>query len=127
MSPNPFDAIMERLDKIEERLRGIENRMIYGPSMKPPPEPNKYIGVKEAVEITGLSKSYFYKATMHRRANENGMAPLPVRRFGGKIVFERKELLAWLDEQTKRVLTSEERTKIMVERLAKAASRKRKY
>jgi predicted DNA-binding transcriptional regulator AlpA len=124
MSPNPFDAILERLEKIEELLRVIEASMVEGSSMKPPPEPHKYITVKEAVELTGLSKSYFYKDTMHERANSNGLAPLPVRRLGGRIMFERNELLGWLDEQTKPVLTYEQRSEIMADRLAKAESRK---
>lgn len=116
MSPNPFDAIMERLDKIEERLRGIENRLT-SPASKP--EPNDRMNVQEACELLNRTKSWVFKKTMNRE--------IPFKKFDSHIVFSRKDLLIWLEEQTKPVLTQEQISEIMSDRLAKSASRKIKY
>lgn len=117
MTPNPFDAIMERLDKIEERLRGIENRLTF--AFAPKPEPNDRMNVQEACELLNRTKSWIFKKTMNRE--------IPFKKFGSHVVFSRHDLLVWMEEQTKPVLTQLQISEIMSERLAKAASRKIKY
>jgi excisionase family DNA binding protein len=46
----------------------------------------------EALEITGLSKSKLYKLTS---SNE-----IPCKRYGNKLIFSRKELADWVEENT---------------------------
>jgi excisionase family DNA binding protein len=49
--------------------------------------------LEEAVEITGLSKSKIYKLT--------AFGEIPHKHFGGKLVFSRKDLDRWVEENTK--------------------------
>ncbi|WP_205504508.1 helix-turn-helix domain-containing protein [Rufibacter psychrotolerans] len=46
----------------------------------------------DAIEITGLSKSKLYKLTSAKE--------IPHKRFGSRLIFSRKELVAWIDSQT---------------------------
>ncbi|MGV3538381.1 MAG: helix-turn-helix transcriptional regulator [Rufibacter sp.] len=49
--------------------------------------------LEEALEITGLSKSKIYKLT--------SAGAIPVKTFGTRrLVFSRKELLAWVESKT---------------------------
>ena len=114
MSPNPFDLIMERLDKIEERLRGIENRLALTPASKP--EPNDRMNVQEACELLNRTRSWVFKKTMNRE--------IPFKKFGSRVIFSRKDLLVWMEEQSIPVLTQDQMTELMSDRLAKAARRK---
>ncbi len=47
---------------------------------------------KEALKITGLSKSALYKRTM----NET----IPFKTFGNRLIFSRRELQSWLEVNT---------------------------
>jgi len=47
---------------------------------------------KEALEITGLSKSAMYKKTMDKA--------IPFKTFGNRLIFSRKELKEWIEVNT---------------------------
>lgn len=49
-------------------------------------------GLKEAAEITGLSRGTIYKMTSSGR--------LPHTKFGNKLVFSRRQLADWLEQHT---------------------------
>ena len=72
------------------------------------------ISIKEAVEITGLKKATIYKLTME--------GTIPHDKFrNGRLVFSRKELTLWLEQQTVRKQSPEE---IAIAHLAKEARKK---
>jgi predicted DNA-binding transcriptional regulator AlpA len=47
---------------------------------------------KEALEITGLSKSALYKRTMDKT--------IPFKSFGNRLIFSRRELIEWVETNT---------------------------
>jgi len=55
-------------------------------------EEDKITDLDEVQKITGMKKSVIYKLTA---ANE-----IPVKRFGKKLVFSRKDLLEWVNSKT---------------------------
>ena len=57
-----------------------------------PPELPDRISLNEACQVTGSSKSQIYKLSM--------MGEIPVRHFGKRLVFSRKELTAWMEGRT---------------------------
>jgi excisionase family DNA binding protein len=70
--------------------------------------------LSEAMEITGLTKSSIYSKTMK--------GTIPFEKFGKKrLVFSRRELEAWIEENTVRKQTPEE---VACEHLAKVARKK---
>jgi hypothetical protein len=82
------------------------------------PELPDNMGIDEAVIFlnqngTPYKKSQIYKGT------SNGS--IPVRKFGKKLVFSRKQLRAWLDKQTVQKVTS---SQIMAQHLAREANKK---
>lgn len=77
------------------------------------PELLDRIGLKEAIEITGLKESALYKMTMKDS--------IPHKKFQKRLVFSRKELEAWVAERTVRKQSPEE---IASQQLAKVARKK---
>ncbi|HOU03464.1 MAG TPA: helix-turn-helix domain-containing protein [Bacteroidales bacterium] len=71
------------------------------------------IGLNEAMEITGLKQSAIYKMTMQ--------GTIPHEKFGKRLVFSRRELEAWMKEQTVRKQSPED---IASEHLAKVARKR---
>lgn len=70
-------------------FNSIENRL----SQKAPiPNVNDRCTLSEAVEITGLGKSKLYKLT----ATDD----VPVKRYGKKLIFSRRELIEWVESKT---------------------------
>lgn len=69
--------------------------------------------ITEVSEITGLRKSAIYKLTM--------MDSIPHLKFGKRLVFNRSEVEAWLNERTVRKNSPDE---IATLALSKAASKK---
>ena len=74
-----------------------------------------------ACEVLGRTRSWLFKKTMAKnRTDEN---PLPVSRFGSRLVFSRKELEAWMESQT---IPAENPGDVMSDRLAETAKRRDK-
>jgi predicted DNA-binding transcriptional regulator AlpA len=71
------------------------------------------IGLNEAMEITGLKQSAIYKKTMQ--------GDIPNKKFGKKLIFSRRELEIWMDQNTVRKRTPEE---IASKQLAKIARKR---
>jgi excisionase family DNA binding protein len=72
------------------------------------------IVIKEAIEITSLKKATIYKLTMK--------GTIPHEKFrNGRLVFSRKELTLWMEQQTIRKQSPEE---IATAHLAKEARKK---
>lgn len=69
----------------------------------------------EAMEITGLKESTIYSKTMK--------GTIPCTKFGKRLVFSRKELASWLEENTFRKQSPEE---ITTQHLAQVARKKLK-
>ena len=82
---NPFEVIDQRLSNIENLLLDIKHP-------ERPPEPTDRCQLKEACEITGLSKAAIYKLT-----HDKG---IPHAKFGSRLIFSRRSLIAWVDSHT---------------------------
>jgi excisionase family DNA binding protein len=82
---NPFEVLDERLSNIESLLLDIKHP-------QRPPEPSDRCQLKDACEITGLSKAAIYKMT-HEKT-------LPHAKFGSRLIFSRRSLIAWVDSHT---------------------------
>jgi excisionase family DNA binding protein len=50
--------------------------------------------IKDACQITGFSKAQIYKMSME--------GTIPVEKFGKRLIFSRKGLMAWMQSQTHR-------------------------
>ena len=61
--------------------------------MPKPEEKSDRCYLEDALELTGLSKSKIYKLS--------AAGEIPCKQFGSRLVFSRKELLAWVERQTK--------------------------
>ncbi|MBK7628099.1 MAG: helix-turn-helix domain-containing protein [Bacteroidales bacterium] len=103
---NPFDVLEARLSNIENLLLDIKH-----PAKSPEAVPDR-ITLIEACELTNQSKSQVYKLTM---LNE-----IPFQKYGKRLVFSRKSLLAWME---KRTISAPEAGDVMTDRLAKSAKK----
>jgi len=103
---NPFDVLEARLSNIENLLLDIKH-----PAKNPEPVPDR-ITLLEACELTNQSKSQVYKLTM---LNE-----IPFQKYGKRLVFSRKNLLAWMEKRTISAPTAGD---VMENRLAKSAKK----
>lgn len=83
---NPFETITARLSNIESILIDLKHK-----NTTPPPKPDRCT-FDEALEITRLSKSKLYKLT--------SSGEIPHKRYGNRLIFSRKELTEWVEEQT---------------------------
>lgn len=61
-------------------------------NLPPQPELSDRCQLKDACEITGLSRAAIYKLTSARE--------LPHMKFGQRLVFSRRVLAAWVNERT---------------------------
>ena len=82
---NPFEIINERLTAIESLLLDIKHP-------ERPPEPSDRCQLKDACEITGLSKAAIYKGTSENK--------IPHSKFGSRLIFSRRQLVAWVESHT---------------------------
>ena len=78
----------------------------------PAPLPDR-ITLLEACELTDQSKSQIYKLTM---LNE-----IPFQKYGKRLVFSRRSLLAWMEERT---ISSYSANDVITERLSKTAKKR---
>jgi excisionase family DNA binding protein len=102
---NPFEAIFQKLDRIESRLDTI-NRPIERNELPDRCE------IEEAIALTGLSRSAIYKATCKNA--------IPYQKFGKRLIFSRSALSDWLNKNTRHRING----KSIVDNLSESASRK---
>ena len=101
---NPFTEIDKRLSNIENLLLDIKHP-------ERPPEPSDRCQLKDACEITGLSKAAIYKLT-----HEKG---IPHAKFGSRLIFSRRSLIAWVDSHTISPTATEDEMKANLVKSAK--------
>ncbi len=107
-----MELIVTTADQLSQIIRGEFSRAF---NFKPEPQPlPDRCTFEDALELTGLSKSKLYKLTA---ANE-----IPNKRFGSRLIFSRKELLAWVEAQTVDKHTTSDATLA----IARSARRKNK-
>jgi hypothetical protein len=111
MNDNPFSKIEQRFDRLEGLIQSLQK-----------PEPTKE---PERFDLTGLQsflidkgypvrKSGIYKATMNHE--------LKFSKFGRSLIFEKSDVLTWIESRTIKKSSSEE---VMSKHLAKEANKKR--
>ncbi len=85
---NPFEVISKRLSNIESLLLDIK--------AAPKTEADKpdRIFLDDVIELTGLSAPAIYKESSQHKLG------MPCSRFGNRLVFSRKEITAWMKENT---------------------------
>jgi excisionase family DNA binding protein len=103
---NPFELILERLDRIEKAINSI-NISTPIPVNKAP------MGVKELSEYLKLSDSAIYKLTFTNQ--------IPHYKSGKKLYFKKVDIDKWLD--TKRIKTIDEIEEIAFDYLNKKTKR----
>lgn len=104
---NPFDILEKRLINIERMISELQR-----PEKVSEPEPQDRIGLNEALKVTGLSKSSIYKLTHERK--------IPFEKYGIKLVFSRRQLAEWVEENT---ISPDAEVSGMMDRLARSARR----
>lgn len=87
-------SVPELVDLIASEVETRINRNEF----KEPPEDR--IGLNEAIELTGISRSALYKLTMNGK--------VPHGKYRSRLIFSRKELQVWIDSQTIRKPGNEE-------------------
>jgi len=87
---NPFEIIDSRLSNIEGLLLSIKHSDAF---KKVVVEDIDRCNFNDALKITGLSKSKLYKLT--------STGSIPCKQYGNRLVFSKKELLAWMESETK--------------------------
>lgn len=106
---NPFELISRRLGNIENLLLDIKHQPRSEAEL-----PDR-IDIKEVSKITGWKYPAIYKETSK---HTNGM---PCSRFGGRLVFSRKDILRWMAEKT---IPKKSVSKLAAEQLQVVAKRK---
>ncbi|WP_299756729.1 helix-turn-helix domain-containing protein [uncultured Pontibacter sp.] len=77
-------------EQLSTLIQSAVNKAL-SPQTTPPTKPDRCT-FAEALEITGLSKSKLYKLSAQHA--------IPCKRYAGKLIFSRKELNSWVEEQT---------------------------
>ena len=103
---NPFELILQRLDRIEKAINSI-NIPTTIPVNKAP------MGVKELSEYLKLSDSAIYKLT--------STSQIPHYKSGKKLYFKKEDIDKWLE--TKRIKTIDELEEIAFDYLNKKTKR----
>src|SRR5664280_2955375 len=85
MSKNPFEEINERLDRIDQKLDNLKTAPIQ-------PEQPDLCDLTEASIILDRSDAFIY--------GETSKGTMPFKKFGSRLVFSRRELLAWREART---------------------------
>ncbi len=78
---NPFELIMERLDRIEKAISNLKIENIIVAESKP-------MNLKEVVAYLGTSTSTIYKLT--------ATAEIPHNKLGKKLFFKKEEIDEWI-------------------------------
>jgi excisionase family DNA binding protein len=103
---NPFELILERLDRIEKAIKNI-NIPTQIPVNKAP------MDVKELSEYLKMSDSAIYKLT--------STSQIPHYKSGKKLYFKKEDIDKWLE--TKRIKTIDELEEIAFDYLNKKTKR----
>jgi excisionase family DNA binding protein len=82
-------------------------------NLSPQVEQSDRLTIDEAIEITGLRRSVIYKMTCEKA--------IPFSKYGKRLVFSRRDLLAWVESRTIKTLDTEG---TMCNQLAKVANQK---
>ena len=98
-------SVPELVDLIASEVEARINRNEF----KEPPEDR--IGLKEAIQLTGFSRSALYKLTMNGR--------IPHEKYRTRLIFSRKELQRWINSQTLRKASVEEIVSKQLQTVAK--------
>lgn len=106
---NPFEQITNRLTAIESLLLDIKHA---------PKDPPDRMTIDDLVSEFGFSKPFVYKET-----SIHGTKNMPCRRFGNRLIFSRKEIVAWLASRTIRKQSPDE---VASEKLQQAALKKQR-
>jgi len=84
---NPFEALENKLDRLEKILTNLGEAVIQ--NSEPQPEPtNKRVKIEQAATQTGYKKGYIYEL-VHRNA-------IPYIKRGRSVRFDPEELEAWM-------------------------------
>ena len=78
---NPFELIMERLDRIEKAISNLKTENSIVAESKP-------MNLKEVVAYMGTSSSAIYKLT--------SIAEIPHYKLGKKLFFKKEEIDEWI-------------------------------
>ncbi len=78
---NPFEVINQRLDRIEELLVKLTDKMD-----ELPPKEKRYMGTREAAEWLGISRSSLYSQ----------LKSIPHTKRGKRLYFDREELASYV-------------------------------
>ena len=78
---NPFELIMERLDRIEKAISNLKTENIIVAESKP-------MNLKEVVAYMGTSTSAIYKLT--------STSEIPHYKLGKKLYFKKEEIDEWI-------------------------------
>jgi excisionase family DNA binding protein len=85
---------MELIVTTAKELEAVINRAVssaLNSKTQPQVTPDRCT-LDDALELTGLSKSKLYKLTSSKE--------IPHKRFGNRLIFSRKVLVAWIESQT---------------------------
>lgn len=85
-------GIETSLEIILAKVTSIENYLQDSKEPQKNSEPSDRCQLKDACEITGLSKASLYKLTHGKK--------IPHLKFGSRLVFSRRSLAAWVESLT---------------------------
>jgi excisionase family DNA binding protein len=95
---------------VGQLLEIIEQKTVRKePEPKPEPKDDR-AGIDEIKELTGLSFSQLYKLTANNA--------IPHRKFGKRLVFSRKAIKEWMEQQTTGKETSKQKAARQLAKLA---------
>ena len=81
---NPFEVILERLDRIESLLEKLQSDKITLENKE-----EKFLGPQEAADFLGDAL-----ATLYGRTSKN---EIPFYKRGKKLYFKKSELIEWIE------------------------------
>ena len=101
------------LTRLEDLIQDSVKKALTGASTVKRTEPADQLSLTEACKLLNRTPSWLYKETMHKR--------IPFSKFGSRLIFSRKELLAWIELQ---IVPGSKSTNETSEQLTKAAREK---
>jgi predicted DNA-binding transcriptional regulator AlpA len=92
---NPFEALLNRLEQIEYAIAEVISKLDkkFNKIVSKEVKDKEDGGMQLAIEITGLKRG-----TIHNYVNQR---TIPHSKVGGRLKFERKELLEWNQKRTR--------------------------
>ena len=106
LSPIPVEDLVDRLaDAMATRMMPM-----------PKEEPRDAMNIEEVSRMTGLAPHTIYKRTSGKSKKQ-----IPHAKFGKRLVFSRREILAWIEANT---ITPPNYEHLMIDTLAESARKK---